>query len=143
LELRWVIDRVAPGKSGWIKYRADVQNDIAPGTQVNNRAWAVNTGDPTKFDGGETGVTASNVKFTVVCGPSSYLTPGDEETVKIKYESDCQDDVTDLVFSVKSGPGASYVDNSATGGGGYNPVTSVITWTVPSLPAGTFGEVLF
>ncbi|MEK7474766.1 MAG: S8 family serine peptidase [Candidatus Coatesbacteria bacterium] len=49
LVLRWVVDRVAPGRSGSIGYRIAVSSALAQGSLVTNRASATFTGESRAF----------------------------------------------------------------------------------------------
>jgi len=135
LVLRWTVDRVAPGKSGFIEFSTVLSASLMDGMETGNAASATVLEDPSTYRTGGV-VTVKKRTLAIVKTASSPMVPiGALLTYHVFVTNLCADVQQDLVVWDTVPPG---VDVDSIGDGGSYDGTTV-SWSLPSL--GSYGVV--
>jgi len=133
LFLRWVVDRAAPGRSGFLSFRAVVSATLSDGAAVTNGVSATQFLDQQVYRSLPVTVTVSGISLAITKTPSGWVKPrGSPLTYTLVCT--CTGAATATAVEVWDSlpPGASFV--SATGGGTL--AGAMVVWTVGPLGPG-------
>ncbi len=134
--LRWVVNRVAPGQSGWLEFRASVASAVPVATVIANRASATQAGDCRVYDTEEAAVYRGAVELTMT--PSAWaVTAGAPVTYTIAFGNACLVTAANLALWDTLPPGTVFV--AASDGGVFDGTK--VDWSLPSLDPGMAGFV--
>jgi uncharacterized repeat protein (TIGR01451 family) len=140
LFLRWVVDRVVPGASGFLRFRAGISGTLAEGATVTNAASATQLFDPGVYRSPPVTTIVSHLAILLTKTPSGWSLPaGGSVTYTIDYSNASIDTAVNVTVWDTVPPGL--VFGSATGGGVLGG--TVVTWSVPGLSPGGVGTVQF
>jgi uncharacterized repeat protein (TIGR01451 family) len=142
--LVWTIPALAPGAGGVVSFRAQVRNDVVPGTLISNQAQLAVAAQGT--------VLTSNTAVTTIAQPGVSLTlaktvdrtaarPGDVITYTLSYSNLGPGTATNAEIADPVPPGLVFLD--AQGNVQVDIPTRTLRFNLGSLPPGAFGTVSF
>lgn len=142
--LRWVVDRVAPGGSGYVSFRTTVTATAFRGSALPFRGWATNYLDATVFSTGEASSevqTIGTYKYMDV-GSTTLICSAQEVTMRVMYANSCDKDTAfNVVIDDPVVPEISYL--SCQGGASCWSSGGSVHWDMGDLPPGATGEVTY
>lgn len=140
LYLRWIVDRMAPARSGWITYRVVASATLADGDLLGNAVSATVALDPAAYVAAPVTVTVTAPVVTLVKSADPAVVPeGGVTTWRIVWANTGGDTATGVVLTDTVPAGADLVTVPAGG-----VVTgTLVSWTPGDLPPGATGEVTF
>jgi uncharacterized repeat protein (TIGR01451 family) len=112
--MRWVVDRVAPGRSGYIKYAVAVSATLATADTVFNKASATAMDDAGQTSESEEPTVMVNASGMLTAGltTTAFLNPGQWFQVEFTVANSGTLAIPDVTAEIAVGPGAGLVDIS-------------------------------
>jgi len=150
--LTWALPTLAPGQWGQITFRATIASQTAIGSTIKNTATIRSTQTPVPLTSNTAVVTVASPMLTLAKSVYNsansatnvqYTAPGTPLTYTLAYGNTGTASATNLVLTDALPNDISYVPGSADGGGSYEPASRTITWPMPALAPGMFGQVSF
>jgi uncharacterized repeat protein (TIGR01451 family) len=136
LLLRWVVERIAPGRTGYIAFGTRVSCTLPDGVPILNSVGATIFGDDVKL-ATSTVTSASAARLALgLSGPAGCVKAGMPFTYTISYANTGNDTVTGASIWDTIPAGLLYVSST----GGAVVAGSVVSWSIPSLPPGGAGS---
>jgi len=139
--MRWVVDRAAPGHSGWISYRVRLSATLSGGAVVSHGASATMSGDPVVWRAAPASLTiVYSGRLATVAAAPAHVTIGQTFAVTLTATNSGSGAVT-LDPAIAIGPGAGLVNpvSGPSPAGPYvlNPgAARSFTWTFNAAAAG-------
>ena len=138
LLLRWVVDRVTPDFSGFLRFQVRVSATLAEGSVVTNSVSATQQFDSAVYRGLPVSVSVTGLTVSVTKTPSGWVLPSSGTvTYTIAFVNISAGTATNVTVWDTVPAGLSFV--SATSGGAV--AGGIVSWTLPDLPPGGAGSV--
>jgi len=131
LFMRWVVNRVMPGMSGYLRFQALVSSTLTEDAYIYNSVSATQAWDSRVYLSGEAVAFKGSILFTKTA-TASAVKMGDTFTYSVMLGNSCNETLYNLTIWDTLPAGVTFV--STTGGGSYDGTK--VVWTVPQLVQG-------